>query len=157
MGAFQHEGRTPTKWMILVGPGYSFAAWFWNVASDAWFRKVAVASVWRASGLILKYCVWHVILKHCAWCPTDASQTQHFEIRRQTQHFKIMCFLWPASYQGCSFMLAGKLECWGNHRRTVKHDMVIPSCWYGVTHTDNLVVTSCWHWAMYTDNMGFAL
>ena len=24
---------------------------------------------------------------------------------------------------GCSFVLAGKLECYGNSRRTVKHDL----------------------------------
>ena len=53
-GAFQYEGRTPTKWMVLVGPGYSSAAWFWNVVYDAWFWKVAfgwhLMGIWLASG-----------------------------------------------------------------------------------------------------------
>ncbi len=69
------------------------------VTENCVWQKILECCAWR---LILKYCVWRVILKHCTWHPSDASQTPHFEIKRQTQHSKIICFLWPTSYQGCS-------------------------------------------------------
>ena len=54
--AFQHGGRTHTKWMVLVGPDYRSAAWFRNVASDTWFRKLAsgwrLTGIWWASGIV---------------------------------------------------------------------------------------------------------
>ncbi len=49
------------------------------VTENCMRRKILKCCVWR---LILKDCIWCVISKHCVWHRPDASQMQHFKIRK---------------------------------------------------------------------------
>ncbi len=80
--------RSITRWTLIIllvtstGHPYTMPLMIhiWHmVTENCLWRKILKCCAWC---LILKCCAWCVISKHWVWRPPDASQTQHFEIRK---------------------------------------------------------------------------
>ncbi len=87
-------------WNVMSGGRFWNAApdtWFWNIAPDVWFQNVAPNTRQKP-----------------ARRPSDASQTQLFEIRQQSYNQRLT-YIWFSQSENHVVCIGGLVPAWRNN------------------------------------------